>query len=94
MSASSPFWRCTRADLLCSHEVHSLDQQCRRAYSQLQERPSALAKYTFLSSLRDQNIVLFYSLCLRYLETILPLVYTPTVKPIPSLSHRAHERSQ
>ncbi|BGP53253.1 NAD-dependent malic enzyme, mitochondrial [Rhodotorula sphaerocarpa] len=64
---------------LLPHEVHSLDQQCRRAYSQLQERPSALAKYTFLSSLRDQNIVLFYSLCLRYLETILPLVYTPTV---------------
>jgi malate dehydrogenase (oxaloacetate-decarboxylating) len=45
----------------------------------MQERPSPLAKYTFLSSLRDQNIVLFYSLCLRYLEEALPIVYTPTV---------------
>lgn len=61
------------------HEVHTLDQQCKRAYNQMQERPSPLAKYTFLSSLRDQNIVLFYSLCLRYLEEALPIVYTPTV---------------
>ncbi|KWU45829.1 hypothetical protein RHOSPDRAFT_25075 [Rhodotorula sp. JG-1b] len=64
---------------LLPHEVHTLDQQCKRAYNQMQERPSPIAKYTFLSSLRDQNIVLFYSLCLRYLEEALPIVYTPTV---------------
>ncbi|TNY24152.1 hypothetical protein DMC30DRAFT_420609 [Rhodotorula diobovata] len=64
---------------LLPYEVHSLEQQCKRAYSQLQERPSALAKYTFLSSLRDQNIVLFYSLCLRHLNELLPIIYTPTV---------------
>ncbi|BGP37120.1 NAD-dependent malic enzyme, mitochondrial [Rhodotorula kratochvilovae] len=64
---------------LLPYEVHSLEQQCKRAYSQLQERPSAIAKYTFLSSLRDQNIVLFYSLCLRYLNELLPVIYTPTV---------------
>ncbi|BGP29267.1 NAD-dependent malic enzyme, mitochondrial [Rhodotorula toruloides] len=64
---------------LLPHEVHSLDQQCKRAYSQLQERPSALAKYTFLSSLRDQNIILFYALCLRHLNELLPVIYTPTV---------------
>ncbi|GAA6043653.1 hypothetical protein JCM8097_000860 [Rhodosporidiobolus ruineniae] len=64
---------------LLPHEVHSLDQQCKRAYSQLQERGSAIAKYTFLSSLRDQNIVLFYSLCLRHLHELLPIIYTPTV---------------
>ncbi|GAA5914288.1 hypothetical protein JCM6882_003682, partial [Rhodosporidiobolus microsporus] len=31
---------------LLPHEVHTLEQQCRRAYSQLQERPSNIAKYT------------------------------------------------
>ncbi|GAA5831201.1 hypothetical protein JCM11251_007792 [Rhodosporidiobolus azoricus] len=61
------------------HEVHTLEQQCKRAYSQLQERPSNLAKYTFLSSLRDQNITLFYALCLTYLQELLPILYTPTV---------------
>lgn len=72
------------------YEVHSLEQQCKRAWAQLQERPNPLAKYTcasrchpvdasrhdeltlvertVLSSLRDQNIVLFYSLCLRHLN--------------------------
>ncbi|BGP13175.1 hypothetical protein JCM10213_000245 [Rhodosporidiobolus nylandii] len=64
---------------LLPHEVHSLEQQCKRAYSQLQERPSAISKYTFLSSLRDQNIILFYSLCLRHLNELLPIIYTPTV---------------
>ncbi|GAA5860363.1 hypothetical protein JCM3774_000392 [Rhodotorula dairenensis] len=64
---------------LLPHEVHTLEQQCRRAYNQMQERPSPIAKYTFLSSLRDQNIVLFYSLCLQYLQETLPVIYTPTV---------------
>ncbi|POY70860.1 hypothetical protein BMF94_6274 [Rhodotorula taiwanensis] len=67
---------------LLPHEVHSLDQQCKRAYSQMQERPSPLAKYTFLSSLRDQNIVLFYSLCLRYLDSVLSIIYTPTERTL------------
>ena len=35
------------------YEVHSLEQQCKRAYSQLQERPSALAKYTCTSDERS-----------------------------------------
>ncbi|GAA6064064.1 hypothetical protein JCM10212_007038 [Sporobolomyces blumeae] len=64
---------------LLPHESHSLEQQCRRAYSQLKERQSNLAKYTFLSSLRDQNHVLFYNLCLRHLNELLPIIYTPTV---------------
>ncbi|GAA5857648.1 hypothetical protein JCM8547_004313 [Rhodosporidiobolus lusitaniae] len=64
---------------LLPHEVHSLEQQCKRAYSQLQERPSSIAKYTFLSSLRDQNIVLFYAVCMRHLHELLPIIYTPTV---------------
>lgn len=31
------------------YEVHSLEQQCKRAWAQLQERPSPLAKYTCAS---------------------------------------------
>ncbi|GAA5920336.1 hypothetical protein JCM6882_009765, partial [Rhodosporidiobolus microsporus] len=32
-----------------------------------------------LSSLRDQNITLFYALCLQHLQELLPVLYTPTV---------------
>ncbi|GAA5975917.1 hypothetical protein JCM5350_000778 [Sporobolomyces pararoseus] len=64
---------------LLPHESHSLEQQCKRAHNQLKERPNNLAKYTFLSSLRDQNHVLFYNLCLRHLNELLPIIYTPTV---------------
>ncbi|KAI5478740.1 malic enzyme, mitochondrial [Pseudohyphozyma bogoriensis] len=67
------------------YEVHDLEMQCDRAYKQLHARGSKqvprddLSKYTFLTSLRDQNQVLFYNLVLRHLEELLPIVYTPTV---------------
>lgn len=40
--------------------VQTLDQQVRRAYQQYSSRPDALAKNTFLTSLKDQNEVLYY----------------------------------
>ena len=40
--------------------VQTLDQQCRRAYKQYLSRGSDLAKNEFLTSLKDQNEVLYY----------------------------------
>ena len=40
--------------------VQTLDQQCKRAYEQYSSRADDLAKNTFLTSLKDQNEVLYY----------------------------------
>jgi malate dehydrogenase (oxaloacetate-decarboxylating) len=40
--------------------VQTLEQQCKRAYEQYSSRPDDLAKNTFLTSLKDQNEVLYY----------------------------------
>lgn len=40
--------------------VQTLDQQVKRAYEQYSSRKDDLAKNTFLTSLKDQNLVLYY----------------------------------
>ncbi|KAF5647547.1 malate dehydrogenase (oxaloacetate-decarboxylating) [Fusarium tjaetaba] len=44
--------------------VQTLEQQCKRAYEQYSSRPDDLAKNTFLTSLKDQNEVLYYKVSL------------------------------
>lgn len=68
--------------------VNSLDEQCARAYDQLQSRTNNLAKNTFLLSLKGQNWVLYYSLLGRHLKEVLPIIYTPTeAEAIANYSH-------
>lgn len=38
-----------------------------------------IARYNFLRDLQDRNEILFYAFSFRYLEDIIPIVYTPTV---------------
>ncbi|KAG8975485.1 NAD-dependent malic enzyme, mitochondrial [Tulasnella sp. 425] len=66
---------------------NSLDDQCARAYDQLQSRTNNLAKNTFLQSLKAQNWVLYYSLLGRHLKEVLPIIYTPTAEAISNYSH-------
>jgi malate dehydrogenase (oxaloacetate-decarboxylating) len=40
--------------------IQTLEQQVARAYQQYSARPDSLAKNTFLTSLKDQNEVLYY----------------------------------
>ncbi|KAI9899251.1 hypothetical protein N3K66_005712 [Trichothecium roseum] len=58
--------------------VQTLDQQVRRAYQQYSSRPDDLAKNTFLTSLKDQNEVLYYKLIQEHLQEMFSVVYTPT----------------
>lgn len=42
----------------------TLEQQVKRAYQQYSTRPDDLAKNTFLTSLKNQNEVLYYKVCI------------------------------
>lgn len=43
--------------------VQTLDQQVHRAYEQYSSRADDLAKNVFLTSLKEQNLVLYYRVC-------------------------------
>jgi malate dehydrogenase (oxaloacetate-decarboxylating) len=59
--------------------VGSLDEQIERRLQALAAQPTPFNKYSFLRDLQDTNETLFYSLLVRNVEQMLPLVYTPTV---------------
>ncbi len=59
--------------------VTPLEGQLHRAYHQFRMQPSKLAQFSFLSSMRDRNTVLFYRLLSEHLAEMMPIVYTPTI---------------
>jgi malate dehydrogenase (oxaloacetate-decarboxylating) len=59
--------------------VSTLDGQLRRSYAQFRRASDDLAKWVYLTNLRNRNEVLFYKLLSEHIEEILPIVYTPTV---------------
>lgn len=63
---------------LLPQNVQTLEQQVQRAYEQYSARPNDLAKNTFLSSMKDQNEVLYFRLLLDHLDEMFSVVYTPT----------------
>lgn len=69
-------------------QVTTIEEQLRRSYAQYSRSPSPLAKFIYLSQLRDRNEVLFYRLLSEHLEEMLPIVYTPTIgEAIERFSH-------
>ncbi|KAJ7459054.1 hypothetical protein B0H11DRAFT_177364 [Mycena galericulata] len=69
-------------------KVNTLDEQCERAYLQLQARDSAIRKNSFLQSMKSQNIVLYYTILNRHLRELIPIIYTPTeAEAISDYSH-------
>ncbi|KAF4119691.1 malate dehydrogenase (oxaloacetate-decarboxylating)(NADP+) [Geosmithia morbida] len=64
---------------LIPHTVESLDAQCARALSVLRSRPSPVDKYLYLSTVKGQNVDLFYRLVMGNVRELMPLVYTPTI---------------
>ncbi|KAF2119563.1 hypothetical protein BDV96DRAFT_486899 [Lophiotrema nucula] len=63
---------------LLPSNVQSLDEQVRRAYEQYRSRPDDLAKNTFMTSMKEQNEVLYYRLILEHLKEMFSIIYTPT----------------
>ncbi|KAF2679834.1 hypothetical protein K458DRAFT_374259 [Lentithecium fluviatile CBS 122367] len=58
--------------------VQTLDEQVGRAYAQYTSRPNDLAKNTFMTSMKEQNEVLYYRLILEHLKEMFSVIYTPT----------------
>lgn len=61
------------------YHIFTLEEQVRQRYQNFKVQQSDLAKYLFLSSLQNQNEVLFYKLVEEHITEMLPLIYTPTV---------------
>ncbi|RDW76067.1 putative NAD-dependent malic enzyme [Coleophoma crateriformis] len=63
---------------LLPQAVMSLDQQVKRAYQQYSTRKDDLAKNTFMTSMKEQNEVLYYRLIQDHLKEMFSIIYTPT----------------
>ncbi|POR33179.1 Malic enzyme [Tolypocladium paradoxum] len=70
-----------RAFNLCGllpRSVQTLSTQVKRAHEQYMSRGDNLAQNAFLTSLKEQNEVLYYKLLQDHLKDMLSVVYTPT----------------
>lgn len=62
--------------------VLPLEEQAKRAYTQLQRHPTDLAKNIDLEQLHDRNEILYYKVLTSHLTELLPIIYAPTVGEI------------
>jgi malate dehydrogenase (oxaloacetate-decarboxylating) len=60
---------------LLPQNVQTLDQQVKRAYQQYSTRKDDLAKNTFMTSLGEQNEVLYFRVSLNLLDSTSTLLY-------------------
>lgn len=58
--------------------VQTLEDQVARAYEQYSSRANDIAKNTFMTSMKEQNQVLYYRLILDHLKEMFSIIYTPT----------------
>jgi len=63
---------------LLPQNIQSLEQQVKRAYQQYSTRQDDLAKNTFMTSLAEQNQVLYFRLIQQHLKEMFSIIYTPT----------------
>ncbi|KAL8418313.1 hypothetical protein RB594_001791 [Gaeumannomyces avenae] len=64
---------------LIPHVMESPQTQCERAMKMIRTRSTPIDKYLYLSSLKDQNVDLFFRLLMDNVRELMPLVYTPTI---------------
>lgn len=64
---------------LLPHAMESLETQCARAMKMINTRQTGIDKYLYLSSIKAQNVDLFYRLLMDNVRELMPLVYTPTI---------------
>ncbi|KAK0444786.1 hypothetical protein EV421DRAFT_1799619 [Armillaria borealis] len=76
------------------NRVNTLDEQCERAYDQLQARDSPIRKNCYLQSLKNQNWVLYFALLSRHVRELVPIIYTPTEADAIASYSRLFRRSE
>lgn len=59
--------------------VSTQELQVRRVMENFHRKPTDLEKYILMISLEDRNENLFYRVVMDHLETMMPIIYTPTV---------------
>lgn len=58
--------------------IQTLDEQVQRAYQQYSSQKDDLAKNTFMTSMAEQNTVLYYRLIQDHIREMFSIIYTPT----------------
>ncbi|KAK4453231.1 NADP-dependent malic enzyme [Podospora aff. communis PSN243] len=64
---------------LIPHVMEGADKQCERALKMIRSRQTNIDRYLYLSTLKSQNVDLFYRLLMDNAKEMMPLVYTPTI---------------
>ena len=64
---------------LLPYVVSNPKQLIERVLTNLERLPRDIDRYMLLSGLQERNETLFYRLVIDHIETIMPLIYTPTV---------------
>ena len=59
--------------------VISQEMQAQRVMENFHKKPNDLEKYTYMIDLEDRNENLFYRVVIDNIETMMPIIYTPTV---------------
>lgn len=59
--------------------MEDLPKQCQRSMRMIRSRQTSIDKYLYLSSVKEQNVDLFYRLLMDHAKELMPLVYTPTI---------------
>lgn len=59
--------------------ISSVEEQIARNYNNFSMKKTPIGKYAFLTDLLNRNEILFYQFAAKYLEEIMPIIYTPTV---------------
>ena len=59
--------------------VETMDQHVARLMANLREFEQPLHKYVYLMRVHDTNERLFFAACLRHIDELMPIIYTPVV---------------
>ncbi|KAI1813953.1 NADP-dependent malic enzyme [Poronia punctata] len=64
---------------LIPHAMEDVETQVQRCMKVIHSRQTPIDKYLYLSSLKSQNLDLFYRVLIDNVRELMPLVYTPTI---------------
>jgi len=64
---------------LIPHVMEDSEKQVERALKMIRSRQTNIDRYLYLSTIKGQNVDLFYRLLIDHAKEMMPLVYTPTI---------------